>query len=161
MFNQKFLKSILNYNKKTGIFIWKKPFGYKMKQGDTAGSNSHGYIGIRISKKLYSAHRLAWIYVYGKSPKYDIDHINGNKKDNRISNLRDITHLENSYNTLKPHKNSKHGIVGITWDKNKWLVRIRTKLGRLTIGRYVKKEDAGNAYLEAKRKYHLTKCFNG
>jgi len=153
--NQKLLKHLLNYDSKTGIFTWKNPIGDRVKKGYVAGQfNKKGYCLIRYNYKLYLAHRLAWLYVYGKNPKNIIDHINGKTSDNRISNLRDVTLKINAQNTLKPHKNNKNGCMGVTWDYNKWGVRIRTDKGRIQIGRYDNLEDAKDAYLLAKQKYH-------
>lgn len=154
--NQEKLKWLFTYDQQTGIFYWKNPPGYKMKKGQEAGQKSHkgGYVAIRYNKKLYLAHRLAWLYCTGENPKGVIDHKNGNPRDNRISNLRDVSQLINSQNTLKPHKNNSSGIIGITLTKGKWNARIRVSNRRLHLGCFEKKEDAKQAYLEAKKKYH-------
>ena len=156
---QEELKNYLNYDKETGIFTWNNPISFKVKKGQVAGSPSHGYIGIRIKTKLYLAHRLAYIYENGDIQEgLVIDHINGNRKDNRIINLRAITQQENAYNTIKPHKNSSHKCIVTTFDKNAWLSRIRVGGKRITIGRFKTKEEGTKAYLEAKKIYHT--CCN-
>ena len=88
--NQETLKEVLNYDENTGIFT-------NCKTGKIMGigGNSHGYIALSIFGKRYLAHRIAWLYVYGEFPKNQIDHINHDKVDNRIENLRDITAREN------------------------------------------------------------------
>ena len=102
--NSKKLKEILYYDKDTGFFVWKKDIfnlnKYKLAdQGDVAGCMSNcGYIQISIKSKLYSAHRLAWLYTYGHFPELEIDHINRIRNDNRIENLRDVSHTVNMNN---------------------------------------------------------------
>lgn len=126
MLTQNELKEILDYNKNTGIFKWKVQRS-QMKIGDISGhlkANS-GYIQIKIYRKNYFAHRLAWLYIYGYFPKNDIDHINHIRNDNRIKNIRDVTKSFNTKNLqLKPK--AKSGIQGVYWfEKNKsWRARI-------------------------------------
>ena len=124
--SQEKLKDILSYNKDTGLFYWRNPPGLKMKIGSVAGNtNKYGYTYIRYNKKLYASHRLAWLYMYGKNPLGVIDHINGKRSDNRIDNLRDVSQKINARNTKQPHKNNKSsGVLGVSWDKNKWVTRI-------------------------------------
>lgn len=84
MMNQEILKLHLDYNQNTGVFIRRISLCNRVKIGDVAGNtNLQGYVAIRVLGKLYKAHRLAWLYVYGEFPR-DIDHINGVKSDNRI-----------------------------------------------------------------------------
>jgi hypothetical protein len=119
------LKELLDYNPDTGIFTRKvsRP-GFRV--GDVAGSlTERGYIKIGIDGKNYSAHRLAWLYVHGKSPDNCIDHINGVRDDNRISNLRDVTSQENS-STVLARKNQadaisagKTGVKGVSVQRQK------------------------------------------
>lgn len=94
---QQQLKEILHYNPNTGAFTWKICPRKSIKEGSIAGRLSR-YIQIQYKGKKYYAHRLAWLYMYGKLPKNQIDHINRDKTDNRISNLRDVTHFENQQN---------------------------------------------------------------
>jgi len=101
MITQDKLKEILDYNQHTGLFTWKKIKKYSNRSvGDIAGSLSLGYVVIGIDKKIYKAHRLAWLYVYGEFPKEQLDHINGNKEDNRICNLREANQSQNNFNFL-------------------------------------------------------------
>lgn len=124
--NQKRLKEVLNYDPKTGIFRWKIHRMYNARAGDIAGSmHNGGYRSIGIDNKMYLVHRLAWLYVHGHFPK-EIDHINHDKRDNRIDNLRNVTHLENGRN-MSITKNNTSGIPGVYWCKKskKWKAHIQ------------------------------------
>lgn len=143
------LKELFNYNINTGNFIRKISVSNKTKIGDIAGSNNHGYIRIKIDNKLYSAHRLAWLYVYGEWPSKFVDHINGIKDDNRISNLREATRSQNGMNRTKM-TNNKSGYKGVFWDKraNKWKAQIRYNGKFKYLGYFDNIEDAVNIYNE-------------
>lgn len=175
---QTYLKEILDYNPDTGVFTWKvrdkKYFknegSYKIWNtrfsGKIAGSiktnkDGYRYLQITINKKLYLAHRLAWLYVYGVWPKNQIDHINGCSLDNRIHNLRDVTNQVNSCNQKK-HKNNKSGITGVSWHRstNKWIVRgsitINGKRKRIYLGLFENIDDAicARKSWESKQKHY-------
>ena len=96
---QQELKKVLRYDKSIGEFRWAVGIGRRIKKGIIAGCvNKDGYIQIRIARKDYYAHRLAWLYIYGELPKDQIDHINHDRRDNRLVNLQEVTQLENSRN---------------------------------------------------------------
>src|SRR5579862_7745832 len=82
------LKEVLDYDPATGEFRWKTRLGGKAVAGRVAGYLDRGYISIRIDRRIYMAHRLAWLWVYGVWPEGWLDHINRKKNDNRIDNLR-------------------------------------------------------------------------
>jgi hypothetical protein len=105
--------NLLAYNKDTGIFYWIKSRGTK-KAGSIAGCITHdGYWTIRINRKHYLAHRLAFLMTYGYLPKY-IDHINNERSDNRLSNLREASKSENCRNRKK-HKGCSSTFKGVCW----------------------------------------------
>ena len=136
MLTQERLKQILHYNPLTGNFTWKVRTAQRVKIGDVAGSvNSHGYMRIRIDGRECGAHRLAWLYVYGQFPPEQIDHINHDKVDNRIVNLRCVSDVENKRNKTKS-KNNTSGVTGVNWHKpaQKWLVRIKVNGKTLYLG---------------------------
>ncbi len=157
MINQEVLKEILNYNPDTGQFTWVKSTSPRALPGCVAGSkHKEGYISITIKNKAYLAHRLAWLYVYGSLPKYQIDHINGDRIDNRIVNLRKSTHHQNQGNQRNPHCGNNSGFMGVSFDKvkNKYVATISINGKNKNLGRYKTPEEAHEVYLEAKRKNH-------
>jgi len=150
---------ILDYNENTGIFIWKINPAKNVKIGDTAGNvDSRGYIVIRIKGKAYKAHRLAWFYMTGEWPKYDIDHDDRVKTNNIFSNLKDSTKSENMKNRKK-NKNNTSGFNGVYWDKEakKWRVRIMVEGKLKHIGFFEDVNAAAEARLSANKQfnYHL------
>lgn len=114
MITQEKLKELLNYNLETGVFTWQVIASKCVKIGKVAGGRCHttGYVHIQIEKKLYRAHRLAFLYVIGCMPEKEVDHENHIRDDNRWSNLRLVTHAENSRN-LSLNKRNKSGVPGV------------------------------------------------
>lgn len=95
---QAYLKERLEYNPETGLWKWRLGYtgnGKKQEWFLGAVSSRSRYASIKVSYIQYQAHRLAWLYIYGKWPDGEIDHINGDRKDNRIANLRDVDHPTN------------------------------------------------------------------
>jgi hypothetical protein len=151
---QEYLKSILDYDLDTGIFTWKVNKSKTAKAGDVAGWLDNGYRGIEINNKSYKAHRLAWLYVYGEMPKNLIDHVDGNRSNNKISNLREATYQTNSANYKTP-KTNKSGVKNVSWYKNlnKWVVSISVEKTKKTIGYFDDLEFAELVAVEARNKY--------
>lgn len=145
---QEYLKTILDYNPDTGVFTWKVNRGTNKLKGDIAGSdNGRGYIAIQINKKKYKAHRLAWLYVYGTWPKKHLDHINGNRIDNRLLNLRESTSRENQQNRIE-HRNGH--LVGSSFRKD-----IKKWQSIIVINKKKKHLGVFNTELEAHQRYLL------
>jgi len=118
------LKKLLDYNPITGVFTWSTN-RVCVSVGDVAGHISKsGYSTIRIKGVLYFAHRLAWLYVYNEWPD-NIDHINHNRSDNKIKNLRSVSHKNNLRNMSLSISNTS-GVTGVYWDKKKksWMALI-------------------------------------
>ena len=151
--SQAYLKSILDYDPETGCFLWKS----KNKAG---GVCPQGYWRIKINKRSYKAHRLAWLYAYGEMPKYFLDHINGDKIDNRLCNLRLATNAENQMNRVKPCVTNNSGFLGVNFNKqmNKFAARIQSEGKRIHIGYFDTAEEASDAYIA--KKTELSKFFN-
>jgi len=150
------LREVLSYNPETGAFTWLVSRG-RVAAGDLAGNLSVlGYFDIGVDGKLYGAHRLAWLYVHGEWPADQIDHINGARTDNRICNLRAVSHAQNNQNIRKAQANNKCGFLGVVWnEKNrKWRAKIKANGRALHLGYFDAAEEAHAAYLKAKAELH-------
>lgn len=154
MITQEQLKSILRYEPETGKFYWLINSGRAFIGNKAGNINSEGYVRIRIDGQEYKAHRLAWLYVYGVNPENEIDHINGIKDDNRIVNLRDVSHQENCKNQ-KNRINNTSGIQGVSWnkDKKKWTAGIRMNEKWNYLGGFEDKFEAICARKSAERRF--------
>ena len=157
MILQSRLKEILSYNAETGDFTWiKKPYPQaRCAVGSTAGSiHKHGYIVIGIDGKQYQASRLAWVYVNGDVLCLFIDHINGNRKDNRISNIRVATQQQNNHNTRNPRSDNSTGYLGVSISRGKFVAQIGMNGHNKFLGYFESAADAHGAYINAKRNIH-------
>lgn len=157
MLTQATLKEVLHYNPITGLLTWKVSRG-KAKAGNIAGvlDIKNGYIKISVYGKSYSAHRLAFLYIHGKFNKNEIDHINGIKNDNRLENLREVSHAENQQNRRKPNSINKTGYLGVSLYKKSNQFRAFICVNKINrhLGIFDTPEQAHEAYLNAKRKLH-------
>lgn len=147
MITQSELKSILHYSLETGVFTWKTPrSNNSIKINYKVGTLQNGYLHIHLNYKRYLAHRLAWLYVYGTWPNGMLDHINGNKEDNRIINLRESCNRKNQQNQ---YKHREGHLVGTTFHKKakKWRARIRVNKQLISLGLYNTQLEAHKAYL--------------
>ena len=150
-----YLRSILHYDQETGIFTWKVRTSNNVKAGDVAGcQNGAGYLLIRVQSRPYQAHRLAWLYMHGVWPKDQIDHINRNRSDNRISNLRDVSRKQNLQNSGKSSANTS-GHTGVSWNKqnSKWQAVIMHNYKNIHLGCYNTIEEALSARKAGELKY--------
>ena len=154
---QERLKELLSYDPETGLFSNLTRRGVRAPKGGVAGTKNHkGYIAILIDKKIYLAHRLAWLYVYGEFPEKTIDHINEIKDDNRIINLRSVTNSENQQNISILKITNTSGFRGVSWNKKikKWAATISINGKSSHLGSFNTAEEASEVYLKAKRKFH-------
>ena len=163
--------SIVKQSVGTGILIWKaRPVhhftsaGYqkatnKKCAGKEAGSiNDLGYRRVTFKwndkKSHWLQHRIVWAVHYGQWPTKNIDHIDGNKANNAIKNLREVTHQKNMKNR-GIQKNNTSGHIGVGWDKftSKWVAQIQNNGNRILLGRYINIEDAIAARQAAEVEY--------
>ena len=149
---QQRLLSLISYDPETGLFhrLWKsshKRIGTK---------TTRGYLAVGVDRRRYLLHRLAWLAHYGEWPAGEIDHINGNRSDNRIANLRTCTRTENLRNRHRPRSDSQSGIVGVGWSHQagKWWAYIDTGTGKRThLGLFVDKDEAARVRRAAELRY--------
>lgn len=145
------LRDVLSYDPSTGVFTWLLDTGKKRMVGNVAGYLApDGRVSLRIDGTLYRAHRLAWFHVHGAWPSNEIDHVNGNPADNRLSNLREASHQQNMANR-KRAKHNASGVKGVYFNKQcgKWRASIRVDGRNRHIGHFADKHAAGQAYLKA------------
>lgn len=151
------LREVLSYDKESGLFFWRGKTCRKVVVGKMAGALcSGGYIRIRIDGILYAAHRLAWLYEYGAFPEKHIDHINRDRTDNRILNLRQCVDFENGQNRDKG-KNNTSGHLGVSKRNGRWVAQIMFKRKQIHLGVYDRIEDAIEARIEGEKKYQKFK----
>lgn len=142
----------------TGKIYWAVPHGRwnARPAGIPAGCLRQGYRYIHIGRRNYFGHQIAWLIANGEWPSVTLDHINGNRDDNRPSNLRLATAAENNQNQHGLPAHNTSGIRGVSWDvhRGRWTARISINNRSKCLGRFDRKDIAEEAYREAKRKHH-------
>ena len=150
------IKKYLRYDAETGKLFWKLNKGTTGKAGNEAGGQNYGYLRIKINRKSYKAHRIAWLLTYGSWPVDQIDHINGNKKDNRLENLRAVSSGENARNQKIP-KNNTSGAIGVSFYKKGQYYQASIQINGKSkyLGVFKNKEEAIAARVAANIKYNF------
>lgn len=142
------------YDAHTGNLLRKKSVGGSLA-GSVAGTKTdNGYINVSVKGRLYRAHRLVWLICKGNWPHGDIDHIDGNRSNNKIENLRQTTRSENMQNQRFPRGNNKNGLLGISSNKGRWMARINVNGKQIYLGTFDSPEIAHSTYVLAKRQMH-------
>lgn len=156
MLTQAELKELFYYDPVTGLFLRIRRCGNRLPNSDVGSVTNYGYLRIAVNKKLYFAHVLAWLYVYGEFPKKHIDHVDNSRINNRISNLRLASKIENAQNMTTSHKDSKYGRLGVYLHKASGLYHARIMLNgkQFSLGYFNDPDLAHLAYLEKKRSLH-------
>lgn len=156
------LRELVEYDQHTGAFTQRANYvgtrGARWAVGRLVGHvAATGYLTMRLDGRLYQAHRLAWLYAYGRWPDADIDHINGVRTDNRIANLRDVTNAVNRQNTRRARADSQTMVQGVTFCKRRgrFFSRIRCNGRAKFLGYFDDSGQAHQAYVEAKRRLHV------
>lgn len=151
------LSDYINYNSETGVLTWRKNF-FKTKIGKEIGSISTlGYRKVTFKGLTILCHRVAWAIHYGEQPPEVIDHINGNRTDNRMSNLRSVTmggNARNQRSASKSNKSSKY--LGVSKFEGRWRAKIKSHGKYIFIGYFDTEEQARDAYIDKKRMVHDT-----
>jgi len=148
------LRELLHYDPETGLFTrLVATKGPKGAIGAVAGClDRKGHRYIRVDGTSYAAHRLAWLYAYGEWPRDMIDHVNGEKDDNRLFNLRDVDMCINMQN--RRHSNNRLGLLGVSAHKNRFRALIEVDGKSMRLGNFATPQLAHAAYVAAKRVHH-------
>jgi hypothetical protein len=143
------LRTLYRYDETTGVLELIE----KVRGCCNPAVGKRGYAYVTIDGRRYDVHRLAWLYTHGMWPKDTIDHINCDKADNRIDNLRDVPRAINNRNVWEARKASKTGRRGVSLERGRYTVSIRLENGkRRRLGGYDDLETAAQVYLEAARR---------
>ncbi len=145
---QKRLMTLVHYSRRTGVFT-------SRKSGKVLGSpNDAGYLVVKLGVKYFALHRLAWLYVYGYMPEGVIDHLDHDKQNNAIHNLREVSQTDNCKNHKLSKKNTS-GAVGVRWNERleKWTAAIKVDRKNIHLGVFDSFEEAVAARAEANIKY--------
>lgn len=153
------LRELLHYDPATGQFTRKIRTAQRHQVGDRADfliatGPLLGYFRVSIDSKRYLAHRVAWLYMHGSWPVDQIDHINGNRSDNRIENLRDVSQQLNRENIRGPQKDNASGYLGVHFAQNLWYAKVQHHGKTVYISSHKTPEIAHAAYVKAKREHH-------
>lgn len=149
------LRELIDYNPETGSMVWKISTSNRNPVNSEVGTLLNtGYRLLTIDGQRYLAHRIAWFYVHGFWPK-EIDHINRDRSDNRMANLRIATRSQNNVNASRRSDN-KSGVTGVTWHKGsqKWRATCHINGKQVQVGMFDSIEEAAKAYSEAAEKLH-------
>ena len=152
------VRAALSYDKETGLFERKRPSAGR-KSGSSIGTMaSDGYIKICVCNTQVAAHRLAWLIVTGEWPRHEIDHIDGNRSNNKLSNLRDVTTSMNQQNQRRAQSTNVSGLLGVHRTNSllkPWMARIKPPNQKVKyLGSFATTLEAHQAYLCAKRDMH-------
>lgn len=149
------IRELLNYDAETGLFTWRVARG-RSAAGATAGSRHvNGYVCINIDGRGYGAHRLAWLHAHGHTPQV-VDHINGERSDNRLANLRDVTYQVNAENRKGARAGKLIPLMGVRKQSRSgtYTASIKVNGKVLALGGFKTAEEAHSAYMAAKAEHH-------
>lgn len=150
------LRELLSYDPATGVFIRLTYRDNGLAVGSQAGHLDDGYMKVRVDGSRHKCHRLAFLYMTGEWPKEHVDHINGQRADNRWCNLREVSMTGNVQNQRAPRKDNTTGFLGVSWHKKdrKFVACIGAGGKSIHLGNFDDPKVAHEAYLVAKRRLH-------
>ena len=148
---------LLSYDKNSGSLTWNEDRGRTAKKGSIAGTKTKlGYVRVWLSGKTYPAHKIAWFLHFNQWPEY-IDHINGIRDDNRISNLRLSNPVKNSRNRKRPSNNTS-GCTGVyKYSDKSWQARIHDNGKTVILGMFSTFDEAKKARKDAEKLFGYSK----
>lgn len=148
-------RAVFTYDPDTGLLTRRVCTGSRAAIGTAVGhADRHGHMRVSLDGIEYAVHRLVWLLVTGRMPSGDIDHINGNRADNRWSNLRDVSHRVNLQNRRSATAANKCGLLGVSQRGGSFLARIKVNGKQVCLGSFGSGQEAHAAYLHAKRNLH-------
>lgn len=160
------LRKLLRYDATSGKLYWLPrvgdpgtvgAFNLRCAGREAFRIGAHGYLIGVINQRGVRAHRVVWALVYGEWPRGEVDHIDGNKTNNTLSNLRVVSHAVNQRNQRRPSHNSS-GVIGVSWhkDKKRWCAHIKREGRQVALGSYRQFEEAvvARARAEVEMGYH-------
>lgn len=144
---------LIAYDPSSGAMTWRQN-RYRVVAGQNAGSShSGGYVTVTVDQQRILAHRLAWALHYGQWPELPVDHVNGDRADNRIANLRLATVAQNTCNS-RARSTNKVGLKGVSRVGARWRATIVADGKQHHLGRFDTPEAAHQAYVKAARRLH-------
>lgn len=149
------VRAQLDYDPETGVFARRIRYHHRRASTKAGNRNHDGYVQINLGGRKYQAHRLAWLWVYGEWPDGQVDHLNGDRGDNRLANLRLATPAINSQNKRRPQKNNRSGYLGVhRRPSGTFRAQIGVAGRTIKLGTFSTAAEAAEAYLQAKRDLH-------
>lgn len=146
-------RELFAYDPETGLVV-RRVTVLKCKAGSRVGSPSKGYLNVCVDQRIYPLHRVIFLIVTGAWPTCEIDHRDGDKRNNRWRNLRDVPHALNTQNKRVAHRNNRQGLQGVGLSRGRFAASIQADGRRRHLGTFDAPEEAHAAYLDAKRRLH-------
>lgn len=149
-----FVRDKYNYDATTGELTFRNRRSGRLDNHQVGHLDRKGYRKLRAFGICTGVHRIVWLHFYGKWPAHHIDHINGNKTDNRIANLRDVPLIVNAQNRPRPLSNNKLGVAGVRLRRGRYRAEIEINGRTVSLGTFDTVQQAQAAYLSAKSHHH-------
>lgn len=148
-------RRLFDYNPDTGVLRWRVTSGPRARAGNIAGCKTpYGYTQVQAHGHFHRIHRLVWFMTHGVWPTYHIDHIDGDRSNNRIKNLRDIPNAANHQNIHRANRGNSTGLLGAYPNGNGWMAKICLNGNKMYLGTFPSPEEAHSVYLKAKSELH-------